>query len=469
LLTLEQFAELFGWLNTIETDAATAVRLIAAVETHFLHKPPSSDTELMASIANLYADRPDSPLHDHLPRVLAALAGPAELTLLAELLASDPPSSAESCALALSPLLRRPRFDAAPLFPRLLDCLANPQVAAAALDTANYVTRQQFVASHPAADRSQELAALLGEITGRLTSISEEGDAPTAESVAQVREGIGLVVALCDALGQIGDASAVGKLRQALAIMHRRVHTEAACALARLGEAEGEELLIELAAEPVARLRVLAYASELRMLEKIDEEYQTPVARAEAELAAWLAEPMQMGMPPHRIELVDQREQYWPSYDDPVECFLFHYTYEFPGGELSNVGIAGPMVMGFSADLSGLPVESIYAAFAGWQAEHEDIYELPVDSLSGQAARQAEQLASRLTAEGFSSVTPHSLGHFFEQRVLIAEARREGVLGIATIDDESLEWRPTEGPRPLGAAEVYAIYKGKRLLETFNA
>ena len=88
----------------------------------------------MASIANLYADRPDSPLHDHLPRVLAVMAGPAELALLAELLASNPPSTAEACAVALSPLLRRPRFDAAPLFPRLLDCLANPQVAAAALE-----------------------------------------------------------------------------------------------------------------------------------------------------------------------------------------------------------------------------------------------------------------------------------------------------------------------------------------------
>ena len=66
---------------------------------------------------------------------------------------------------------------------------------------------------------------------------------------------------------------------------------EAAAALARLGDEDGKQELVALAAEPVARLRVLAYARELNLLDEVEENYRSPVAEAEAELCAWLAEP----------------------------------------------------------------------------------------------------------------------------------------------------------------------------------
>src|SRR6185312_3349414 len=130
-----------------------------------------------------------------------------------------------------------------------------------------------------------------------------------------------------DALALIGDKSAVGKLYQALRVGHRRLRTEAAAALARLGEAQGADELAQLAAEPIARLRVLAYTDELGLKEKIDPQYTTAVARAEAELCVWLAEPTQYGVPPTSCELFDCRRQHWPGFDDPVDCFLFQFQY----------------------------------------------------------------------------------------------------------------------------------------------
>ena len=70
----------------------------------------------------------------------------------------------------------------------------------------------------------------------------------------QADEGVSLAVSLCDALALIGDASSTARLREAHEIRHRRLRVEAAAALARLGDEEGEKSLIELAAEPVARL-----------------------------------------------------------------------------------------------------------------------------------------------------------------------------------------------------------------------
>ena len=42
--------------------------------------------------------------------------------------------------------------------------------------------------------------------------------------------------------------------------------------------------------------------------------------------------------------------------------------------------MAGPLVHAFEADLTKLDQFDAYAAFAGWQAEHPDIYEVPHES-----------------------------------------------------------------------------------------
>jgi hypothetical protein len=395
------------------------------------------------------------------------------LALIAELLASDPPEDSAQLAAALSPLFRHRDYDPSALFPRLFDALAHKHLAGGILDLANYLAREQIVAEHPARPLRRELASLLGSLVQELAMIEENPDRAAGDArglSAIIEESLPLTVSLCDALALIGDKQAIGKLYQALELRHRRIHTEAAAALARLGEKSGEDALIALAAEPVARLRVLAYADELGIAERVDPVHTTPAARAESQLALWLAQPTQLGIPPTSIELFDEREQYWPGFEEPVECFLFRYNYDLGGGKYSNIGIAGPMEFATQADLADLPPDDIYAAFAGMQAQSDDIREYDVARLTPKTAVELSRLKHRLATEGITAEGEEVLASFFDERVLAASAVRNGQRGIGIATSSGVvEWFPQRSSsRPLGPREAYAILIGRWMLKAFN-
>lgn len=441
------------------------------------HEGPGAaplDVTLVESIVALYRrlDGVDAGRH-HLLRLLAQRGDAAALASLADLVVADPPLDPRDVAVVFTPLFRRRDYPPSALFPRLLDALAHASVAVAVLDLANYLVREHVVAEHPGAPRRQQLKTLLGRLAQQLGHLEERpsAHAQTAQDMQRtVGESVALVVSLCDALALIGDTSAVGKLYQALQLKHRRVRTEAAAALARLGEEEGRRALLELAAEPVARLRVLAYAEELGFGDQVDPQYATDVARAEAELALWLAQPSQFGVPPTRMELLDRREQSWPGYDEPVACFLFRFYYEMGGAAFSNVAIVGPVTLTLAADLNALPMDDLYALFAGWQAEHEDIYRLDHRRVEGGQHVAAQRLAQFLAEAGYTDIQPAWLGSFFGELSLVANAVHDRERGVAVVDQDGIFWRGAGGsPRPLGPDEVHDLYKGHKILSTFNA
>jgi hypothetical protein len=413
-----------------------------------------------------------NPVRHQLLVWLAASRSRTSLAALADTLVEDPPSDATAVATSLSPLFQRRDYDPQAVFPRLLDGLNHSQAGSAILDLASFVARAQLTTRHPAADRVEQLAALLGGVVGRLgrlESAAGEAVASGQQRARQVDEGVALAISLCDALALIGQRSIVGKLYQAMELSHRRLRTEAAAALARLGERTGADTLVALAAEPVVRLRVLAYAEELGLLDKVEETYQTPQARAEAELSLWLAQPSQMGFPPTECQLIEARELYWPGYDEPVTCWLFRFVYRFGDQEFSNVGAAGPLVHAFGADLLDLPPDDIFAAFAGWQAEHQEIWEVEISGLDEPQRVEVFRLRRRLQDSGYEAVQPVRLGLFFGAKVLIARATRSGQPGVAVADRNEIYWLPTAASRrPPGPDEAYCIFKGRRLLRAFN-
>nr|MCU0873921.1 HEAT repeat domain-containing protein [Pirellulaceae bacterium] len=314
---------------------------------------PLDDAILMQAAALYRHLNSSSTARAYLPCLLTAARTPSVLAAFAELMVADPPGDSNLVAAIFGPLFQNRDYDPASLFPVLLDGLKHISLAAAILDLSNFVTREGIVTRHPASERVAEIALLLAGLVGRLGQIeaSPPAEGQHVESASrQVKEGISLAVSLCDALALIGDKSAVGKLYQALELSHRRLRAEAAAALAKLGEKTGEQVLLQLVEEPVTRLRVLAYAEELGILDRVDSQYKTEQAKAEADLTLWLSQPSQMGVPPSRCELVDTRQQAWPGYDDPVECFLFRFVYAFKDAEFSNIGIAGPLTHAFAAD-----------------------------------------------------------------------------------------------------------------------
>lgn len=435
---------------------------------------PSETRNRIAALHQEWSELPSA--RDALLTVLACSAGPEELQIFADLMAKAPPLSHDGAAIAFAPLFQQKRYDPAPLFPALFETLASPVAASAALDLSNFVTRQGLVESHPGADRAESLANLLGGLSQRLEKLTDnpqaEEDEDPDQITAKIAESISLAVALCDALALIGDDSVTPKLYQALEVRHRRLRTEAAAALAQLGDEAGKKALIELAAEPVARLRVIAYANELGIADQISDKFLTDDARAEAELAVGLAQPTYYGVPPSRLEVIDKRELYWPAYDEPIECFLVRFTYSVSSaaGELegfSNIGIAGPIAHAMAADLTELPLDDVYALFAGWCVQHEEIYDLDLHEISNQP--DIDRLSRRIRDADFDAVQPIALHSFFNERVLVAGAVKEGVAGSVAMGADSHVWLPRVNvASPPGPNEAYHLFKGRKVLRSFN-
>lgn len=431
-----------------------------------------SDRSRRAVVALYGALGKQRPARYLLAQLLAVSRAPEDLATFAELIVRDSVADATAVSIAFGPLFQHKDYDPTFLFPRLLDAMTQPAVAPAVVDLANFVTREKLVDLHPAADRRVALMALLGGLVSRLGQVEERPESVSQDAKqlsAMVAGSVSLAVSLCDALALIADPAAIGKLYQALELRHRRLRTEAAAALARLGEPTGREVLLSMAAEPVTRLRVLAYAAELGIEDQLDERFTTAAARAESELVLWLSQPAQLGFPPSDMELVDSQTLYWPGYDEPIECFLFRFTYQLEHGEYSNIGMAGPGCQAFEADLADLPPDDIYAVFAGWQVEHEDIYDLDVNVLSEPQRLEMVRLERRLHDDGYEQIQPLTLGMFFGERALVTRARREGQAGIVVASHDEIQWHITEGRlRPLGPQEALYLYRGRKLLRTFN-
>ncbi len=416
--------------------------------------------------------------------VLVRLAGDGDgdsggdaLATFAELVAECPPSSVEDALVAFAPLLRpRPNLAVEALFPRLLDALPHVSVAAIILDIANHFARAGRLRPHPASDRVARLAELFGSVTVGLEKLATVPPTDANAWEAQRRtaeEGFALLISLADALALVGDQSVCAKLRSALDLPHRRLRTEVAAALAKLGQADGVAVLAAMTAEPVVRARAMYYLEEMGLSDEIPSEFRTPAARAEGELAQWLAAPLQFGVAPQEIELLDHRTQFWPGYDEPVECFLLRYAYATPQGEIRGVGIVGPLVHATPCDIDDVSPENVYALFAGYHAEHEQIDEKLYAELPGPEQGMVDTLCRdtlcrEIDAE-FADVSPVKVGRFFGERHIVATARRNGQPGTVVLDANVTHWyRAGDTRRPLGVVEAYQMHKGRKLLATFN-
>lgn len=461
-------------------------QLTTALEGLFVHlvrairrKPAEFDDDWFAgsSLESVYRELPaESNARGQLLAAMTCSHSSRALGLFAELISDDPPADERGALIGISPLVNHPRIEVDLLFPKLLEALRYKHLAAMILDLANFVFRSQLTSQHPVRPRAQQLTALLGQVVNQLAMI-EEGqlDGQSADEISQtVNESVALTVALCDALALAKHGEAIGKVRQALDLKHRRVKTEAAAALIRLGDTdqqEGRQQLIALAAEPICRLRVLEFAKELEMLDQIDPVYQTEAARSASQLALWLAAPGQMGVAPTTLELVHQSSLRWPGYDHEVDCYLYRFEYRFAGQSYSNIGIVGPLTHAFACNLEHLTPLEVLAAFAGWATEHEDIYLVDFAKAQQAVPGVTESLSRKLRSES-ETAEPALLGYFFETPVLIGESQKSDQPDrdrLYAVDRDHIHTIAKGAPfAPITVEMAFEIYKGLQLLVAFN-
>ncbi|HBE68931.1 MAG TPA: hypothetical protein DDW52_12355 [Planctomycetaceae bacterium] len=413
----------------------------------------------------------------HALQMLAAQPDDESLEALADALNTSAPSSWQSTAVGLSPLWNANEDHLLDFFHSLGDSLMQASVLSVVLDLAAHAVRSGKLERHPWSERGDQFAKLLESVTNQLAAFQKDpskfGD-DIDDIQSTLGDGVALTVSLCDALGLIGHPDSVPALEAAMKLTHRRIQTEAAGALTRQGNTAGREHLIALADDRVARQRAVAYAEELECVDLIDEQHRTPVALAESRLAGWLAEPAQFGMAPSGMQLHDQATLYWPSYEDPQECYLFKFWFNFPAAKVENIGIAGPVNHAFHSDMRSLPTDDIYAAFAGWHAEHEDIYQVPVNLLNPRQRIEAEALVGRVEATGLETVEIQALAFFLGDFALVAHAERDGQPLTIVADEQSCLTMPRSSASSSSATNglspdiVLAIYRGRKLLRSFN-
>ena len=433
---------------------------------------PIVDPDILADLAAEMADISPAATA-HCLQILAAQGDARSLATLCDFLKRQVIDDEQSVAVALSPLFQWPPKELASVFTLIGEDIWRWHLLGAMLDLAGHALRKRKLKTHPFTDHAPRLRELLSGTVGRLSRL-EENPQQFGNSVASIQRvlsnAIAITVSLCDTLGLIGDQQAEGQLNQALSLSHRRVQTEAAGALARLGKPHGKERLLQLAQDPASRLRALAYADELELSDPQLAQWREPVAVAEAEVISWLADRDRFGVPPAELELVDESTMYWPSYEQPQACFLFRFTYQFAQGELSNLIIAGPLVYAFQADLHGLEIDDVYSLFAGWQAEHEDIYEVPTAQFNSAQSNESSRLLDAPEHEGIEELKPLALTFFFGERAVLALGTRDG-LPVCTVSDglETLTFPCDHRPTSLSPDLILAMYRGRKLLRHFNS
>ncbi|MCC9599291.1 HEAT repeat domain-containing protein [Stieleria sp. JC731] len=416
---------------------------------------------------------PNSVTNRHLLlQLLAHARSDQSLQVLVSRLLARPLEDWMQVGQVLGPLMSHDDWDTDAVFPKILESISEPSMAAPMLDLANYLYRSERVDPHPAESLTNSLQELLGAVSRRLERFEEDprslgDDVPTVQK--RLGEAVALAVSLCDCLASIGDPTSVAKLNQTVTLKHRRVQCEAAGALAKLGDEDGRKRLIELADEPAARLRAIAYADELGFADEIDEKLRTDEATAEAEMALWLSQPHQMGVPPTHVEVAANRRLLWPSFDDPVDVILVRFEYNTGNSVYSNIGLTGPGVCALSCDLADMPIDDIYAIYAGWHAEHPDIFTVPAESQNEAQIRAMEAFLQHLQHLGYEDVKPKLLGLFLDERAGVFSATREGTECLVVTDNlETIDHATAGRNRPLGPEDIFNLFKGRKMLRTFN-
>ncbi len=468
-------AELVERSNELpDSDPAIIGALLRGIHILALKDEPTATRDLdPASIGSLIASLPDRCANRHLLLHLLTLARTdAALQLAVVELIAHPPAAWVEVGQVLSPLMQFSDWSVSAVFPSLLEAIEHQSIASPLLDLANFLLRTGRVDIHPAAHRIDTLNRLLSAVTGRLEGFERD---PTTfgDEIVTVQErlahAVSLSVSLCDAMGLIGDAKSLPPLEFAMQLKHRRVQSEAAGALARLGDVKGREHLVSLASEPSARLRVIAYAEELGFEDDIEPQFRTDAAIAEAELAVWLSQPDRFGLPPTSLETIDQRHWMWPGFDDPVACFLIRFNYDLGSRRYSNIGIAGPAVYALACDVADMQNDDIYAIYAGWHAEHNDIFAISAAQFNAGQKRVAEQYRDHLDRAGYEQLQPELFGVFFEEHAVVFLAEREGKSCRVLTDGLETIPVPLVGrSRPLQAPDLWNLYKGRKILRTFN-
>ncbi|MEE2640107.1 MAG: hypothetical protein VX768_05730, partial [Planctomycetota bacterium] len=113
--------------------------------------------------------------------------------------------------------------------------------------------------------------------------------------------------------------------------------------------------------------------------------------------------------------------------------------------------------------------DDLYSVFAGWQCEHEDIFELDMSSLSPHRKTDLFKLERRLHDYGASEIKTGILAVFFGEILAVAQCQVEDQACIAFVDGNSVRAFEVRSEPPINEEIIYCLYKGAKLIDAFNS
>jgi hypothetical protein len=117
-----------------------------------------------------------------------------------------------------------------------------------------------------------------------------------------------------------------------------------------------------------------------------------------------------------------------------------------------------------------LPIDEVYAAFAGWQTVHDEIFQMSPVRAKQIYPNEVRRLERSLEDEAFEGLKIRTVGSFFGELVLIASAIHEGQAGTVVVDNHDSNWFEEGNPEaPIDWRMAYGIWRGKQLLTRFNS
>jgi hypothetical protein len=404
--------------------------------------------------------------------LLVMVGSPESLRLAVKHIKSSDVNSWKMGAYILSPLMQKKKWPIDAVFPEILDALQYPGLAGPILDLANHLVRNDLLEKHPASHRLDSLLRLFSQLVCQLESLERNPDSFSVDPTVSIKlldASISILVSTCDAIGLIGNPIAIPKLKAALSIKHRRVRTEVASTLTSFRDEKGKDCLLQLAADPYCRLRVIQYCKELGIIDLVDQSFLTDEAVAEATLAIWLAEATQFGIAPTSVELIARRSLFWPGYTGKVDCFLLKFGYSFRDRSYVNIGICGPITYATNISLCQLNIDDVFAFYAGWHVENEEIV-ISKPTLEESCQGEILAVAKHSEKEGFASPQLLYIGKFFGKKVGIFEASKDEKQVLVLTDGSCLITNnPGNYLDPLKGTDLWYIYVGRALLRKFNS
>jgi hypothetical protein len=415
-------------------------------------------------------------LEGQMLHLVAARRDAVAIHWLARELKESPCQSSPVVSIGLQPLMAPHPWPASTFFDLLGSSLLEPAQTVGLIELANQQVRLNPSTMHPLATQRETLRRLLGQVVGRL-GVMEQDPGHYGKTIEEIQkmldESVALVVALCDLVALMRDEEAVGKLRQAMTLRHRRIQVEAASALSRLGHEEGTAHLASLAKEPSERMRVISYATRDGGLEAIDPEYRTAEAEAESLMSLWLAARHNLGMPPEHLEVIFSDQLFWPGYQEPQNCYLVFFRHAVPGGLIQNIGIVGPAVHCLPNSLIGLDAVDQLAAYAGWHVSHAEIWDCPWSEAASEIRSELQLLLDQLEKLHPDRIDPQWVGSLLGKPSLAARWSEGDRLGIVATDAEILwsvpiQMAPEDRTQPIDFQTALWILRGRTLLSHFN-